>query len=309
MKLNNITEVQFLEYTHTYLFGDRQLMGVTSLMKKHGLSPDYGNVPSATLKNAAKLGTEAHKALENYIEGLPVLETNLIKSFRKLNLNIVETEYLVSDLDTVASSIDLLDYRGKNVYRIIDVKRTAQTHTKALAWQLGIYKYLFLKRNPKAVVEACFCLKIKKGSTENIFDDEVDELKEIEPVPAEKVEALLECERNGTIYCENIDKSNEGIVTPEQFALLSSRLETIAEYKAAIKEAEKEIEGIEDAVYEAMLAADKDEVEVGDMVIKLKRPFQRESFDSASFKKKYPELYEQFKKKTEVKGNISLTNK
>ena len=54
--------------THTYLLdGEFYLMGVTSLMKKHGLSADYANIDEETLQKAAERGAKGHKEIENFI--------------------------------------------------------------------------------------------------------------------------------------------------------------------------------------------------------------------------------------------------
>ena len=62
MQLANNTRIFFDETSHTYLLDDDKiLIGVTSLMKKFGLSPDYSGIPEATLKKAAEEGTAIHK--------------------------------------------------------------------------------------------------------------------------------------------------------------------------------------------------------------------------------------------------------
>ena len=48
MKTNQ--EVYFDSITHTYLMGDKILQGVTTLMRKHGLSTDYSGIPDHILK-------------------------------------------------------------------------------------------------------------------------------------------------------------------------------------------------------------------------------------------------------------------
>lgn len=201
MELFKNTRVVFTEDPHEYILdGKTPLLGVTALMKRHGLSPDYTGIDAETLAHAAALGSQAHQVIENYCNGLPTVETPLIKSFIKLGATTVATEYLVSDNETVASSIDLVVNAGENAVELWDMKRTSTVHREALAWQLGIYKYFFELYNPNIKVVACKCLPIKKGNKDDIEKDVCGSPVTITPVTALEVERLLDCERNGEIY-------------------------------------------------------------------------------------------------------------
>ena len=106
MELRNNTRVFFDPLSHTYLMGDKILTGVTTLMRKHGLSPDYSGIPKATLDKAAEEGTAIHKEIEDYDNGLSVLRTPLIEDYIALcqqnGLKFLANEYLVSDDESVA---------------------------------------------------------------------------------------------------------------------------------------------------------------------------------------------------------------
>lgn len=52
--------VVFNEEQHTYWLGDKRLISVTRLLKKHGLSTDYSAVNPDVLEKAAKKGTAVH---------------------------------------------------------------------------------------------------------------------------------------------------------------------------------------------------------------------------------------------------------
>ena len=122
MKLVKNEKVFFSEEAHIYLNenGD-ELIGVTSLMRKHGLGADYSGIPEATLRRAAEEGTALHKEIEDYETGQAVLISPLIQEYQKLGLKCVAVEYLVSDDTTVASSIDGV-YEGtkKNTVILVD---------------------------------------------------------------------------------------------------------------------------------------------------------------------------------------------
>ena len=46
-------KVIFNEENHTYTLGDKTLISVTQLLKKHGLSTDYSGVDAEILERAA----------------------------------------------------------------------------------------------------------------------------------------------------------------------------------------------------------------------------------------------------------------
>lgn len=300
------TRVKFYEFGHRYLLDDgSQLIGVTSLMKKHGLSPDYSGIDEATLAKAAELGTQAHKKIEDYCEGRAVADCRLIKTFRALGLNIVRCEYLVTDEKTTASSIDLLNEVSPGVYDIIDMKRTSSIHRGALAWQLGIYRYLFLLNNPGKEVRGCFCLPIKKGNKNDINADSCGSLVEIEPIKEEEVKALFKAESEGTIYEGKMDTEDSLISYADmQIALECTRtLESLMEKMNAMQEA---YDAVKERIYNAMLSNNVDSIDRDGFSITLKRPYTRNTIDSKKLASELPDVYDKYVRKTEIKGNVTI---
>ena len=79
MELNHNTSVFFEPLTHVYLLGDKELIGVTALMEKHGLGADYSGISQDVLEKAAAEGTAIHKEIEDYDNGLSILMSPLIQ--------------------------------------------------------------------------------------------------------------------------------------------------------------------------------------------------------------------------------------
>lgn len=302
--LKESDRVEFFPFGHKYLLdGKVFLMGVTSLMKKHGLSPDYSGISQEVLDHAADLGTQAHEMIEAYVEGRVAQEIPLITSFRKLGLNICRTEFLVTDEETVASSIDLLNAEGGNQFSIIDMKRTSTVHKDALRWQLGIYKHLFLRANPWAEVVGCYCLPIKKGNKDNILADVCGPLVEIQPVSDKEVEALLKAEREGTIYSP---ETKEVAIDEMNLSVITSQLKKIAETEAVLKQLNEALDQTKAAIQQEMLDRGLDKYETDDVKITLRRETTQTRFDSAAFKEADPETYAKYTKVTPVKGSITI---
>ena len=49
---------------HEYFDGEKRLISVTQLLKKHGLAPDYSGVSDSVLNAKAERGTLIHSEIE-----------------------------------------------------------------------------------------------------------------------------------------------------------------------------------------------------------------------------------------------------
>lgn len=309
MELYKNTRVQFFEDPHEYLLdGVIPLIGVTSLMKKHGLAPDYGGVDEETLAHAAALGSMAHQVIENFCNGLPTVEIPLLTSFKKLGLNIIATEYLVSDNETTASKVDLVEAVDETSVVLWDVKRTSSVHRKPLAWQLGIYKYLVEKANPAVKVVGCKCLPVKKGDKDNIDRDTCGTPVDITPVPAEEVEKLLACEAMGMAYEAPAEDVGDlaVLLTKDELTALGDAYAYLAEVKVGLDAANNLIKEMEERAYRYMLENNMDKLSNGKIEFTLKRPYNTTKFDATKFKKDHPEISNKYMRTSETKGNVTI---
>lgn len=304
MILTPVTRVVFTEEPHQYILDKtKELQGITAILKKHGLSADYSGIDEATLKHAADLGTQAHKAIEAYCDGLPTPETALIKSFKKLGLNIIATEYMVTDFETVASQIDLVAQVDDNTVDLIDMKRTSSVHKEALSWQLGCYKYLFGLLNPKVKVRNCYCLPIKKGNTDDIAKDKCGALVEIDPVSEWDVRALIDCERLGVKY-EKREEDDPTTALAETF--VNGHYPALISSLRKMKELEKAIDEAKAGLMDFMTEHNIEKLELADVTVTVKKPYFSSRFDTKAFRKDYPELGEKYTQQTEVAGSITI---
>ena len=313
MELNKVTRVVFYPLTHSYILdGEKMLIGCTELMRKQNLSPNYTMVDQEVLDHAADLGTQAHKAIEAYCDGLPIPETPLIKSFKKLGLDIIATEYLVSDFETVASSIDLVAKVDENTVDLIDMKRTSSVHKDALASQLGFYKAFFEAINPDIKVRKCYCLPIKKGNKDDILKDTCGKLVEIEPMSKDTINAILLCEKMGTIWTPDANPAEHEVANVVEGFLsvgLGESVALLANLQAQVKEVEDSIALAKESIYNEMLSKGIDNIEVDGVSITLKRPYETTRVDSKALQTDFPDVYERVAKTSSVKGNITIKPK
>lgn len=186
------TQVVFEPTTHTYLNSAwDELMGVTSLMRKHGLSASYDGIPAHILARAAQRGTAIHKEIEDYCNMEPVVGemSDECRGFAGLGLDVLANEYLVSDNQTVATMIDVV----LEDFSLCDIKTTSTFHRQAVSWQLSICAYLFELQNSVLKAGKLYGIHLRGDKARLI---------EVERKPSSTIERLLECERWGEIFNE-----------------------------------------------------------------------------------------------------------
>ena len=303
MELRSNDKVFFDPLSHTYLAGDKVLIGVTSLMKKHGLAPDYSGIPEATLMKAAAEGTAIHKEIEDYDNGVSVLRTPLIEEYARIcqeyGLIFARNEFLISDDELVASSIDGV-YGPENSISLVDYKTTQIVHRRSLEWQLGIYRVLF-ERQTGLKVANCYCLHIDKK------DRTIKGLVSIEPVSEAEVDALLQAEKEGRIYIDQFEEpSAELVLTDEELTAYVTQQAEIARLKEQIKGIEETLKGLDARVLAYMTENNLEQMEGGGGVFKVKKAYERASVDVERMKRTNPGLYEMYKKTTMVSASLSF---
>ena len=107
------SEVVFIEESHQYFLGEKELQGITSTLIPKAYPGTYMGIDQETLENAAARGSFMHKVVEGYLndgtyyEGLPELD-NFIKVMADNKLTCLATEYIVSDNERFARLSTLL---------------------------------------------------------------------------------------------------------------------------------------------------------------------------------------------------------
>lgn len=305
MELTKNTRVRFDELTHRYLLfeedgGLRLLKGVTTLMRDHGLSPDYSGIDPEVLRRAAERGTAVHHLLEDYDNGKAVVDTPELKAYKRLKLHVIASEYLVSDNEMIASSIDKVIYVDESTVDLGDVKTTSELHTEAVAWQLSIYKFLFEAQNHGIRVRNLYGIHVRDGRAR---------LVEVAPVPPERVGELMRCEREGTRLAQEDAPEVSGVLTPDETDSLISYSLRIDELKNTIKELECVRTAYCEKVAAYMEANRIPEFEANGCTIRLKAAYDTERIDSKRMREEAPDLYAKYAKTSRVKASLIIKNK
>lgn len=295
--------VAFNETEHTYTNADgKQLSGVTALLKRQLFANKYRGIDETTLAKAAERGNLVHRAIEMYetlgvgSDSRPEIR-DYIRLKEESGLKVVATEFLVSDEENVASSIDLVCEREGIV--ITDVKCTSSLDREYLSWQLSIYKYLFLLKNPgEKVVGLAACWL--PDPSKNYGSPRMEMIPE---KPVEWVKDLIETDARGGVYVNpqtELDMmKQQGLVVPQELTAAISRVLIM---EAVAKECKEKLRSL-------MEEHGIKKWENDDFTATISAASTSTSFDSTAFKKDHKDLYDQYLKTSEKKGSFRVTLK
>lgn len=301
--------VKFDVARHTYTLPDgRQLTGVTGLMKKHGLSPDYSDVPPAVLKRAADRGSAIHGVVQDCINGLyeEALASPAEKQVADLweafcygnGLKAAESEYLVSDMETCASKIDIV----LDDCSLADLKTTSELHTDALQWQLSIYAYLFEMQNPGLKVPALYGVHYNVRS-------KTFSLHPVKRLPDGEIARLLECEKAGRQFVPDtpaMTADETSLIAYVEQERLPSVLQQLAQAKAVVEELQSRLDTAYASIYAQMEQAGIEKIEAASYTVTRRAPSVRTTIDGKALRAEMPEVAERYTRTSEVKGSVTI---
>lgn len=290
-------KIRFDEANHQYFLvgkdGEKELISVTTLLKKHGLTPDYSFVNENVLEAKADRGTIVHKELEAYIKNGEVGFTSELEIFINFcltnNITPKQSEFIVFNND-IAGTVDITGTIGKETF-LGDFKTTSSLNKEAVSWQLSLYQYLTGKKFDKLI---CFHFK-DENSLRSV---------EISPIPTEEIERLIECESNFVLYER---KSLEiDFVDAEKILSVQRALKTLDLKKKELEDQEKEMK---QALIKKMEENGVKSIDNDLFKITYVEGYERESIDSTRLKKEKPEIAAEYIKSSTVKASVRITLK
>lgn len=295
-------KVIFNEENHTYTLGDKTLISVTQLLKKHGLSTDYSGVDAEILERAAHKGSAVHKEIEEYIKSGDVGFTSELSDYielaKDLHFEADESEFVLpfqdipddeTDKYICAGTADLIGTCNGKEATIIDIKTTQKVDMRSCAWQLSLYERL-----SSAVFSKMYVFHLGKKS----------KAIPIKRIPATEIDRLLECERNGEIYHE------PGLViTGDLIACAEAAERELKLAEAEAKAAKATAEKYRQQLYEAMGKQGVSSWETADksMLVTRIEPSTKTTIDSEKLRADLPEIAEKYSKTSNVKGYVKIT--
>jgi hypothetical protein len=286
----------FNEETHQYFlesdFEQKELISVTTLLKKHGLSPNYAKISKNVLSASAERGKIIHEELSNYILRREIGFTAELQQFIDIcsteNFKPLKSEFMVYN-DEIAGTVDMSGIHNDKTF-LADFKTTATLHLEAISWQLSLYEYLIGEN-----FDELLAFHFTNGGLEIV---------PIERIDRAEIEKLLECERNGTIY-----KKQELQLQSEQKDLLlkiQCDLQLLDEQKKAL---ENQQDKIKQQIMRAMEQSNIKSYENDYFKMTYVEANTRETIDSTRLKKEMPEIAGKFLKISNVSPSLRITLK
>lgn len=294
----NVPRVTFIEESHQYFIGKKELKGVTGTLIKKAFPDTYKNIPEAVLKKAAERGGLIHNTFETFcsifdadIKQYPN-PTEELQAFHSMlvsfGLHYVASEYLVTDGENFASAIDgvFADEEG-NIY-LVDYKTTATLHYDNVSLQLSIYAKWFEEQNPDLKVKEIVCMWFKNGQSKfqplpRVSDEQIDDL--INAYLADDAEYQYKVE------------------VPEQFSALEQEFRLITARVDALKIKQDELK---EKIMKMMVANKQKSIKTNIGSYSYVESTTKRKLDMELFKKKYPNAYERLTKVSISKPSIRI---
>lgn len=321
-----ISPITFNAYDHTYTNPEgKRLSGITSLLSRQLFRDKYNGISKAVLDKAAERGTDVHESIDLYNSLGVESQGEELQAYRELigmaGLTPVAAEYLVSDIENVASSIDVVF----DDISLADVKTTSKLDTEYVRWQLSVYAYLFELQNPGLRVGRLLAIWLPKPRYGK------PKLVEVARIGSEIIEMLIECDACGvqfeapqgvadapvvaefcllpTVSMKGKPKAEckkGGEVTASAFSLSRDRIDEIIATEREMKELKARYDGMKAGLLREMTEIGATSYKEGPLALTVKAATERESLDMARLKELYPEVYKDCLRVTPVKESLTL---
>lgn len=294
----NVPRVTFIEESHQYFIGKKELKGVTGTLIKKAFPDTYKNIPESVLMKAAERGGLIHNTFETFcsifdadIKQYPN-PTEELQAFHSMlvayDLHYVASEYLVTDGENFASAIDgiFADNEG-NIY-LVDYKTTATLHYDNVSLQLSIYAKWFEEQNPDLKVKEIVCMWFKNGQSKfqplpRVADYQIDDL--INAYLADDAEYQYKVE------------------VPEQFSALEQEYRLVSARMDALKIKQDDLK---EQMMKMMEANKQKSIKTNIGSYSYVESTTKRTLDMKLFKEKYPNAYEKLTKVSISKPSIRI---
>lgn len=294
----NVPRVTFIEESHQYFIGKKELKGVTGTLIKKAFPDTYKNIPESVLKKAAERGGLVHNTFETFcsifdadIKQYPN-PTEELQAFHSMlvayDLHYVASEYLVTDGENFASAIDgiFADSEG-NIY-LVDYKTTATLHYDNVSLQLSIYAKWFEEQNPDLKVKEIVCMWFKNGQSKfqplpRVSDEQIDELI--------------------NAYLSDDAEYQYKVEVPEQFSALEQEYRLITARVDALKIKQDDLK---EQIMKMMEANKQKSIKTNIGSYSYVESTTKRTLDTKLFKEKYPNAYERLTKVSISKPSIRI---
>ena len=289
----NQSPVIFNELDHTYTLTDKSLNGVTSILNRQLFADKYSGISDEVLNKAAEYGKGVHESIELY-DSLGIGEDeDAVKSYIKLcqkeGLTRLDNEYLISDNDYVASSIDVVF----DDCSLADIKTTSHLDEEYVSWQLSIYAYLFEKQNPDLQANRLLAIWLPKARYGK------PKVVEVPRKPVSEVIRLIEADKAGQQYVPSVASSTE-------ITIANDVVQEVIRIERELKELKDKQTELREGLLKQMQDHNIKSFKTDGLSLTRKLATTKTSLDSKMLQEKYPEIYNECLKTSEVKESLLI---
>lgn len=294
----NESKVTFVEESHQYFLGKKELKGVTGTLIKKAFPDTYKNIPESVLMKAAERGGLIHNTFETFcsifdadINKYPN-PTEELRAFYDMlisfGLHYIASEYLVTDGENFASAIDgiFADDEG-NIY-LVDYKTTSTLHYDNVSLQLSIYAKWFEEQNPDLKVKEIVCMWFKNGQSK---------FQPLQRVADEQIDKLINA------YLANDADYQYKVEVPEQFSALEQEYRLITARIDAMKIVQDDLK---EKIMKMMEANKQESIKTNIGSYSYVAATTKKVFDTKLFKDTEPDHYEYYLKETATKPSLRI---
>ena len=291
------SDIVFDPEYHRYYLGHQELKGITGVIGRYLFPNKYKYVPKRILDAAKERGSAIHKACEDYNKFPVVYDDKLLelRNYVKLlddnGIKPLEAEYVVSDNETHATAIDMVDF-NHNIY---DIKTTSVLDKSYLSWQLSICAHFFELQNPGVNAGKLYAIWLK---------DDKSKLIEVDRIPSEIVASLLEADSQNAEWTNPLIIDEIAIPNEESVIMLEN---AIVEMETRLKEYKELKKDFEENIKEYMISLNLPKLESDRIRITYVAPTTATTFNGEQFKADHPETYAKYLKTSPRRGYVKTT--
>lgn len=289
----NKSQVVFSELDHTYTLDGKSLSGVTSILNRQLFADKYSGISDEVLNKAAEYGKGIHESIELY-DSLGIGEDeDAVKAYIKLcqkeGLTRLDNEYLISDNDYVASSIDVVF----DDCSLADIKTTSHLDEEYVSWQLSIYAYLFEKQNPDLQANRLLAIWLPKARYGK------PKVVEVPRKPVSEIVRLIEADKAGQQYVPSVASTTE-------ITIANDVVQEVIRIERELKELKDKQTELREGLLKQMQEHNIKSFKTDGLSLTRKLATTKTSLDSKMLQEKYPEIYNECLKTSEVKESLLI---
>lgn len=308
----NTFEIKLDEETHKYQVIKNGVAlevdsSITQVLKAVDVAPNYDGISEEVLKHASELGTNKHAEMENYVKYKGATELSVYEDVED-SKNAIDSLFDLNNGQFNPEMPIVLEYKGKVIagtidllavsyQHIIDYKFTSQIHKDYVEAQLNLYAYAV--RHFNGTING---IELNNVDIKRISAIHKGEIIECELWSDSKVEDLLDCYVNDLPYIDEKALQNVECINTE---LVAQEYE-LAHFELKVKQLTDLIKARREAILNEMLEKGIKSYEIGGVKYTAVDPTTKETFDSKKFKEDNPELYQKYKKTSQVKASLRV---